>query len=185
MNFGSIAPLAASLSNRTISVSSMSKSYGLPGIRMGWLMTQDKNLQEKFLAAKEQIFIGNSVLDEEVAYQVFIKRESILSPTRAQIRNNFAILKAWMLEQQHLSWIEPSGGVVCFPKIHDNIDIPTFYTTLEASGTFVGPGHWFEQAARVANPDQHFRLGYCWSTTSELEIGLQNITRALEIARNH
>ena len=185
MNFGSIAPLAASLSNRAISVSSMSKSYGLPGIRMGWLMTQDKNLQEKFLAAKEQIFIGNSVLDEEVAYQVFLKRESILAPTRAQIRSNFEILKAWMLEQQYLSWSKPSGGVVCFPKISGLLDIQTFYTVLEASGTFVGPGHWFEQAMRVTNPDQHFRLGYSWANTVELEIGLKNITNALEIARSH
>jgi aspartate/methionine/tyrosine aminotransferase len=180
MNFGSIAPLAASLSTRAISVSSMSKSYGLPGIRMGWLMTQDKNLQEKFLAAKEQIFIGNSVLDEEVAYQVFLKRESILEPTRTQIRSNFTILKNWMLEQEHLSWVEPSGGVVCFPKISSSIDIEKFYNILEASGTFVGPGHWFEQSDRVTSPDQHFRLGYSWATTPELEIGLKNITLALE-----
>ena len=185
MNFGKLAPLAASLSKRAISVSSMSKSYGLPGIRMGWLITQDKNLQEKFLAAKEQIFIGNSVLDEEVAYQVFVKRHEILEPTCAQIRSNFEILKAWMLEQQYLSWIEPSGGVVCFPRIANNIDLFKFYETLEASGTFVGPGHWFEQAAQVKFSDQHFRLGYSWATTQELEIGLKNITKALEIARNH
>jgi aspartate/methionine/tyrosine aminotransferase len=183
MNFGSIAPLAASLSKRVISVSSMSKSYGLPGIRMGWLMTKDKILQEKFLAAKEQILIGNSVLDEEVAYQIFLKRESILEPTRAQIRSNFAILKSWMLEQQHLTWVEPSGGVVCFPKISSNIDIPKFYNILEASGTFVGPGHWFEQSDRVKTPDQHFRLGYSWATTSDLEMGLKNITLALEAAK--
>ncbi len=182
MNFGSIAPLAASLSSKAISVSSMSKSYGLPGIRMGWLITKDKTLQEKFLAAKEQIFIGNSVLDEEVAYQVFIKRSSILEPIGAQIRNNFSILKAWMLEQTNLTWIEPSGGVVCFPRIADNINLSKFYSILEASGTFVGPGHWFEQASHVRFPDQHFRLGYSWSTTSELEIGLKNITLALEAA---
>jgi aspartate/methionine/tyrosine aminotransferase len=183
MNFGSIAPLAASLSKRAISVSSMSKSYGLPGIRMGWLICSDKNLQEKFLAAKEQILIGNSVLDEEVAYQVFMKRESILEPTRATIKTNFAILKNWMLEQKHLTWVEPSGGVVCFPKIGSQIDIPKFYATLEASGTFVGSGHWFEQSNRVTVPDQHFRLGYSWATTSDLEMGLKNITLALEAAK--
>ncbi len=186
MNFGSIAPLAASLSKRAISVSSMSKSYGLPGIRMGWLICSDKSLQEKFLAAKEQIFIGNSVLDEEVAYQVFLKRQSILEPTRAQIRRNFAILRTWMLEQQHLTWVEPSGGVVCFPRIADGIDIPKFYQLLEASGTFVGPGHWFEQSDRVTTPDQHFRLGYSWASTPDLEMGLKNITLALEAAKkNH
>jgi aspartate/methionine/tyrosine aminotransferase len=183
MNFSSIAPLAASLSKRAISVSSMSKSYGLPGIRMGWLICSDKNLQEKFLAAKEQILIGNSVLDEEVAYQVFLKRETILEPTRATIKHNFAILKSWMLEQQHLTWVEPSGGVVCFPRIADSIDVKKFYKTLEASGTFVGPGHWFEQRERVTTPDQHFRLGYSWASNSDLELGLKNITMALEAAK--
>jgi aspartate/methionine/tyrosine aminotransferase len=183
MNFGSIAPIAASLSRRAISVSSLSKSYGLPGIRMGWLMTKDKHLQEKFLAAKEQILIGNSVLDEEVAYQVFMRRETILESTRATINTNFAILKAWMFEQRHLTWVEPSGGVVCFPKIADSIDLKKFYKTLEASGTFVGPGHWFEQGEGVTTPDQHFRLGYSWATTSDLETGLKNITIALEAAK--
>jgi aspartate/methionine/tyrosine aminotransferase len=183
MNFESIAPVAASLSNRAISVSSMSKSYGLPGIRMGWLMCGDKTLQEKFLAAKEQILIGNSVLDEEVAYQVFMKRESILEPTRTTIKRNFVILKSWMLEQQHLTWVEPSGGVVCFPKISSGTDVKKFYEILEASGTFVGPGHWFEQSERVTVPDQHFRLGYSWASTPDLEIGLKNITLALEAAR--
>jgi aspartate/methionine/tyrosine aminotransferase len=183
MNFSSIAPLAASLSKRAISVSSLSKSYGLPGIRMGWLICSDKNLQEKFLAAKEQILIGNSVLDEEVAYQVFLKRETILEPTRATIKHNFAILKSWMLEQQHLTWVEPSGGVVCFPRIADSIDVKKFYKTLEASGTFVGPGHWFEQRERVTTPDQHFRLGYSWASNSDLELGLKNITMALEAAK--
>ena len=183
MNFSSIAPIAASLSKRAISVSSLSKSYGLPGIRMGWLMTSDKMLQEKFLAAKEQILIGNSVLDEEVAYQVFMKRETVLEPTRATIKTNFDILKNWMLEQKHLTWVEPSGGVVCFPRIADGIDIPKFYQVLEASGTFVGPGHWFEQSERVTVPDQHFRLGYSWASTNDLEAGLKNITLALKAAR--
>jgi DNA-binding transcriptional MocR family regulator len=54
---------------------------------------------------------------------------------------------------------------------------------LEGSGTFVGPGHWFEQGERVTIPDQHFRLGYSWASTSELETGLKNITMALEAAR--
>jgi aspartate/methionine/tyrosine aminotransferase len=53
----------------------MSKSYGLPGIRMGWLISQDKKLMETLLAAKEQIFITNSVVDEEIAYQYLCNKE--------------------------------------------------------------------------------------------------------------
>ncbi|NGY84854.1 aminotransferase class I/II-fold pyridoxal phosphate-dependent enzyme [Bacillus megaterium] len=50
-------PTAASLSPKVISVESLSKAYGLPGIRIGWLATQDSDLKEAFLATKEQISI--------------------------------------------------------------------------------------------------------------------------------
>ena len=60
MAFGKVLPSAASLSSRAISVSSLSKTYGLPGIRTGWLACRDKTLIEMFLAAKEQIMICNS-----------------------------------------------------------------------------------------------------------------------------
>jgi aspartate/methionine/tyrosine aminotransferase len=46
-------PVGASLGEHVISVSSLSKAYGVPGIRVGWLITRDRRLQELFLAAKE------------------------------------------------------------------------------------------------------------------------------------
>src|ERR1035437_5323204 len=65
MSFGGLLPCAASLSPRAISVSSLSKTYGIPGIRTGWLLTRDRELMTTFLAAKEQIGICGSVVDEE------------------------------------------------------------------------------------------------------------------------
>ena len=52
--------MAASLSERAISVCSMSKTYGLPGLRIGWLACRDPELLETLLAAKEQILICGS-----------------------------------------------------------------------------------------------------------------------------
>jgi len=51
-----------------ISVSSLSKTYGIPGIRIGWLITRDAALMETFLAAREQIGISGSTVDEYIAY---------------------------------------------------------------------------------------------------------------------
>ena len=76
---GSCPPLAATLSPNVISVSSLSKAFGLPGIRMGWIICQNPKLQELFLAGKEQIFICNSVIDEEIALKVMLKHSSLLS----------------------------------------------------------------------------------------------------------
>ncbi|HSB54879.1 MAG TPA: pyridoxal phosphate-dependent aminotransferase, partial [Gemmatimonadales bacterium] len=55
-------PPATTLGERVISVASLSKAYGLPGLRLGWLITRSRQLNEAFLAAKEQILITGSVL---------------------------------------------------------------------------------------------------------------------------
>ena len=74
MTFGEPLPVAATLSERAISVSSLSKTYGIPGIRTGWLVCRDGELMKTFLAAKEQIGICGSVVDEEIAARAFAQR---------------------------------------------------------------------------------------------------------------
>ena len=177
MNFAGPTPLAASLSPRCISVASLSKSYGLPGIRIGWIVTRDRELQETFLAAKEQIYICNSVLDEAIAAHALARKERILPPILRRSRLAFEEVKAWMAQQKDMEWVEPSGGVVCFPRIKadSGIHVDDFYRILNGKySTFVGPGHWFEMERR------HMRIGYGWPQPAELTEGLQNITHALE-----
>jgi aspartate/methionine/tyrosine aminotransferase len=156
MAFSSLPPVAATLSPRAISVSSMSKTFGLPGIRMGWLLCRDAALSERFLAAKEQIVITNSVVDEAIA------------------------LRYLSHKAQHLPRIQEH--IVCFPRIRDpqqnGIDIDAFYRILnERYQTYVGPGHWFEQERR------YMRVGFGWPSTDDLKAGLANVTRALLDAR--
>jgi aspartate/methionine/tyrosine aminotransferase len=179
MAFGGPTPLAAALHPRCISVSSLSKSFGLPGIRIGWIITRDPALQERFLAAKEQIFICNSIVDEEIAFQVLAQKQALLAPILARNQRAFETTRAWMARQPHLEWVEPRGGVVCFPRIHPHsgVDVEAFYHILNGRyATYVGPGHWFEQDRRF------MRIGYGWPQEPELAEGLANITRALEEA---
>lgn len=181
MSFGEPLPSAASLSSRAISVSSLSKSYGLPGIRLGWLICRDKALMEMFLAAKEQIFISNSVVDEEIAYRYLLDRQKHMAQINAHIQTNFAIIKSWMAQQEDMEWVEPSGGVVCFPRIKptSEVDVDKFYQVLNTIyKTFVGPGHWFEFDRH------HMRIGYGWPQADELRGGLENITKALMAAKD-
>ncbi len=176
MAYESVLPPAASLSPSVISVSSLSKTYGLPGIRLGWLMTQDAALMQTFLAAKEQIFISGSVLDEEVAYQYLVKRDAHLTRIRADIERKRAIVQEWMAEEPLMEWVEPQGGVVCFPRIKPGspVDVERFYATLNGRyKTMVGPGHWFEQERR------HMRVGFGWPDDAQLRAGLENISHAL------
>jgi len=169
-------PVAASLGSHVISVSSLSKAYGVPGIRLGWLICSDANLQESFLAAKEQISICGSVIHEWIAEQILANRADILAPTLTEMRRRLQVVRDWISGEELLEWVPPSGGVVCFPRMRK---IPSggteaFYRRLmEAHGTYVGPGHWFEM------PDTHFRLGYGWSSADELLHGLEGISKAL------
>lgn len=170
-------PVAATLSDKVISVSSMSKSYGLPGIRIGWLICRNKKLMETFLAAKEQIFITNSVIDEEVAYRYLRDKEKFYTPVKQTIKRNFEVIKNFMQNQQVLEWVEPKGGCVCFPGIKKeiNVDVNKFHEILlNKYSTYVGPGHWFEE------DDRYMRIGYSWDKTEKLAKGLNNILKAVE-----
>ena len=176
LSFDGPLPPAASLGKHVISVSSLSKAYGVPGIRIGWLITQDPALQEVFLAASEQISICGSVMDEWVAEQVMEKRAAILTPRLIEMRRRLGLVSAWMDGEDRLEWVKPSGGVVCFPRMKAEPAGGTegFYRRLlEDHGAYVGPGHWFELS------DRYFRVGYGWPTSEDLEAGLAAISAAL------
>jgi aspartate/methionine/tyrosine aminotransferase len=175
MVFGEQLPLAASLSSRVISVSSLSKTYGLPGLRVGWITCTDRQLMNRFLAAKEQMHICGPLLDEEIAFRYWQQRDEHLPLIRADIRQKFELVKEWMRQQDDFEWIEPAGGCVCFPRFRrpeaGNID--QFYRILlREYGTYVGPGHWFEM------PRHYLRLGFGWPSWVSLEEGLAALTQA-------
>lgn len=173
--FGKPNVLAASLSNRVISVSSVSKAYGLPGLRLGWLITQSEALMELFLAAKEQISICNSVVDEEMTFQFLQQKQTHVERIKNHVNTNFEILSNWLATQSNFDFVLPQGGVVCFPRLKKNIDSEKFYAVLNNKySTYVGPGHWFEM-------DKHYmRIGFGWPTAEELTKGLENISKTLK-----
>lgn len=176
LSYDAVLPLAASLGSHVISVSSLSKAYGVPGIRIGWLITSSPQLQEVFLAAKEQISICGSVIDEWIAEQVLTRRQEILEPTLTEMRARRELVADWIGNEPLLEWIRPSGGVVCFPRMRTEPagGAAAFYTRLLGSyGAYVGPGHWFE------TPDRFFRVGYGWTSRDDLKAGLGAISKAL------
>jgi aspartate/methionine/tyrosine aminotransferase len=177
LTHGSLLPLAATLSPRAISVSSMSKAYGLPGLRVGWAVCRDPALAETLLAAKEQMFICGATLDEAIAGRVLADRERILAPILDDVRTRLGIVRDWLAGQQTFEWIEPQGGVVGLVRFRSDVAVDTsrFYELLLAKhGTYVGPGHWFEV------DDRHFRLGFGWPTEAELHAGLAALTAAAQ-----
>jgi aspartate/methionine/tyrosine aminotransferase len=170
---------AAARSTRAIGVSSLSKAYGLPGIRVGWLATRDPGVRETLLAAKEQVVIAGSVLDETVALAALERRGAWLPRLREGAAAGRAAVEAWIGDSP-FEWIAPDGGAVGFPRLRPDLDVAPddFYRILfQEHGTVVGPGHWFEQ------PSAHFRLGFGWPSPRELAEGLAALRDAAEAAR--
>lgn len=176
LSYGTKLPAAASLSDKAISVSSLSKAFGIPGIRIGWLITKDAPLYERLLAAKEQIAICGSVIDEAVARKALEGRDAFLARTIPEMAARRDIVQAWIDAEPLVDWVPPSGGVVGFPRLNvdGSFDLDRFHKTLlDRHGAYVGPGHWFEM------PKSFFRVGFGWPTRAELEGGLKAISAAL------
>lgn len=172
-----LQPYMAEQSRRVISVCSLSKAFGVPGIRIGWIINQEPDLMERFLAAKEQIIICNSVLDEEIAERLLRRKEQIIPTVHAHIRDNFDIIQEWFSDNADLlTWHQPTAGVVCFPRVNPalGIDMALFHEKLyQDYATVVGAGHWFEQ------PAEFLRIGFGYPTPAELRTGLDHIRKCL------
>jgi aspartate/methionine/tyrosine aminotransferase len=172
LHYGHQLPTGASLGNHVISISAVSKSYGVPGIRLGWLACANKAIVDNILAAKEQAFITCSILDEFTAFKLLEKRESWLKLVIKDIARKRKIANDFISSHPKLSWNLPEGGVVGIVKILSEhpMDFNVFYQTLyEKYQTYVGPGHWFELEPH------YFRLGFGYPNESELKQGLKNI----------
>jgi aspartate/methionine/tyrosine aminotransferase len=168
-------PLAAALDPRALSVSSMSKAYGLPGIRIGWIVSRDAALMEELLAAKEQILICNSAVDEAIALRFLETRDRALPRIRARVAENEAALREWVGRQDWLEWVAPQAAVVCFPRFRPDVEVDTaaFYDVLlREYRTAVGPGHWFEM------DDRYMRIGYGYPEPAAMREGLAHVERA-------
>ncbi len=171
-------PYFAEINSNVISVSSLSKAYGLPGLRIGWIICKNKVLVQKFLAAKEQIIICNSVVDEYLAFSALKNKVKLLTYSHLVLKNNFKIVKNWLENHPYLECIEPIAGAVCFPRFKKEIiiDFVKFYSILfENYKTIVGPGHWFEQS------DRSFRIGFGYPTEIELKNGIIAIDKAIAL----
>ena len=176
IHYGSQLPIAASLGKHVISVGSMSKSYGTPGIRCGWLITQNKQLQYTFLAAKEQINISGSVIDEWIAEQLLKKKATTLPVTIEEMKGRMDMVQAWIDQDELLEWIKPAGGVVGLVRMKQEPagGAAKFYERLlHEHSTYVGAGRWFDL------PDTFFRVGFGWPTREQLQAGLTAISRAM------
>ena len=111
-------PAAVDVYERAISLSGMSKSFGLAGLRIGWVALRDGDLLEKMKALKDYTTICSSAPSEVLALMGLEQGEHIVADNLARVERNRQTAAAFFTRHGSLfSWVPPQAGTVCFPRL--------------------------------------------------------------------
>jgi aspartate/methionine/tyrosine aminotransferase len=154
-------PQVADVYERGISLNVMSKSYGLPGLRIGWLACQDRAFLSACERYKHYLSICNSAPSELLAEIALKAREPILARNRAIVAANLALLGPFFAEFPDLfDWREPDGSCVAFLRYKGGDGVETFTTRLvEEAGVLLLPSSIYRSELGPV-PANHFRIGF-------------------------
>lgn len=109
-------PSACELSERALTLSGMSKAFGLAGIRIGWLVVKDRALRERIAELRDYTTICNAAPSEVLALIGLRAQETILARHRARIAHNMSLLDDFFSRQSaSFTWVRPKAGTVGFP----------------------------------------------------------------------
>ena len=147
-------PSIADLYEKGISVSSMSKVFSLAGLRMGWIATHDEAALKAFLSHRDYNLISCGMFDDAVASLALAHSDAMLRRNHAIVRENLAILDAWVASHKHFYYTKPKAGTTAL--VYYDFDIPSYdfcKQMYHQTGAFVTPGDCFEQPHSM-------RIGY-------------------------
>lgn len=154
----------ADIYNKGISVGSMSKTYSLPGLRVGWI-AGNIDLIDEINHQRQYNTISVSTLDDYFAAIAIENRTSIEKRNFKILRNGINILKDWLIKNPQFSCVIPSGGTTALVRY--NLDIPSreFCKNLQnATGVAALPGETLEM-------EGYIRIGFatpCLATALNL-----------------
>jgi aspartate/methionine/tyrosine aminotransferase len=153
--------------------SSLTKVFGLPGLRCGWILAPAR-LAEKMRRVTDHLHVDHVFLAEQLAARMFPLLDVLKSRTQAARDANRGVLGRFLAGETRLSWVEPDAGIVAFPRVAGRLDGGDTLARIlrERYETSVVPGSFFEAPS-------HVRIGF-GVPSDELETGLRNISLALD-----
>lgn len=175
-------PQVADLYEKGLSLNVMSKAYGLPGLRVGWIAAKDTGLLQRFEQYKHYLSICNSVPAERLAVIALKAREQILARNRELIASNLQVLAEFFDEYSDIfEWHEPEGGCVGFPRYRGSGDVDSFCEQLvEEEGVLLLPASVY-RSDLMDTPTDRFRIGF---GRANIDVGLQAFRGFLERHRS-
>ena len=148
-------PSVCDVYEKGISLSGLSKSFALPGLRIGWIATQESSLTERWLTFKDYTTICNSAPSEILGIIALQNKGQILQRNLDIIRENILIADRFFTEHRNrFSWIGPKAGSVAFPQWLGDGSVDQFcQDILDRQGVMIVPGRLFDFCGN------HFRIG--------------------------
>jgi aspartate/methionine/tyrosine aminotransferase len=161
---------ACDLSRTAVSLGVMSKTYGLPGLRIGWIATHDGEMRAKMERLKDYTTICNSAPSEFLAELALRHGDSIAARNLDIIKHNLELLDGFFeRHSDRFQWVRPRAGPIAYPRLLDG-DVDKFCDRLvNATGVLLLPGSVYDDT------EGHFRIGF----------GRKNMPRALGRLEEH
>jgi hypothetical protein len=158
--------------DRTIVTGGLSKAYGLPGLRIGWLVAPREQVRAAW-AQKDYTTIASATISEVLAEGALRRRDELLARTRGILNARWPVLEAWARGHAgKLHWTRPRAGAICFFGYSYAVDSWPFVEGLiRERGTMVVPGSHFLA-------ERHLRIGF-GVPEATLRAGLAEIDAAL------
>ncbi|WP_165038134.1 aminotransferase [Enterococcus sp. ZJ1622] len=155
-----------------IATNSLSKTYSVPGIRIGWTAASSE-LTELFRKYRDYTMICGGVLADDLAVHVLKNKDKIVARNKKIVSENLAILKEWVLNEPKVELVMPNYVSTSFIKLAIKEDDRVFCSELlKETGVLLVPGSAFDLP-------QHARLGYCCKKET-LEKGLSLLSEFLK-----
>jgi aspartate/methionine/tyrosine aminotransferase len=158
LEFSEIHPLVSivDIYEKGITLSGLSKSFGLPGLRIGWIASRDRQLMDKIERFKDYTTICNSALSEIMSIIALRNRDHILKQNINLIIKNMNITRElFRRHDKMLTWIEPMGSSVAFPRLDERIPVDDLCKKLiDQKSVLLMPANMFSFKGN------HFRIGF-------------------------
>ncbi len=154
-------PQAADLYERALSLNVVSKAYGLPGLRVGWIACRDRGVLSRMVRVKHYLSICNSAPSEVLAGIALKARERILERNRALTQTNLRKLDAFFASHaDRFEWYAPDGGCIAYPRYLGSDGVETLCARLvHEAGVLLLPASMYASDL-LATPQDRFRIGY-------------------------
>ncbi|MCJ7585258.1 MAG: aminotransferase class I/II-fold pyridoxal phosphate-dependent enzyme [Anaerolineales bacterium] len=148
-------PSACDLNPLAVSLGVMSKTYGLAGLRIGWIATRNADIYNRMAVLKDYTTICNSAPSEFLSELALRHREALAARNLQIIQSNLALLDDFFTRRVDcFSWVRPKAGPIAFPRLLKG-DVESFCDELvHESGVLLLPGSMYD------HPGNHFRVGF-------------------------